>query len=47
MGGILGIEWDDEREAIAIAMRGEPTEEEAKMINAQSKAFESGVRAAG
>ena len=36
---ILGIEWDDEREAIAIAMRGEPTEEEAKMINALMYAF--------
>jgi hypothetical protein len=36
---ILGIEWDDEREAIAIAMRGEPTEEEAKMINQLMYAF--------
>jgi hypothetical protein len=36
---ILGIEWDDEREAIAIAMKGEPTEEEAKMINALMYAF--------
>lgn len=36
---ILGIEWDEEREAIAIAMRGEPTEEEAKMINALMYAF--------
>ena len=36
---ILGIEWDEEREAIAIVMRGEPTEEEAKMINQLMYAF--------
>ena len=36
---ILGIEWDEEREAIAIVMRGEPTEEEAKMINELMYAF--------
>jgi hypothetical protein len=36
---ILGIEWDEDREAIAISMRGEPTEEEAEMINQLMYAF--------
>lgn len=36
---ILGIEWDETKEAISIAIRGEPTEEEAKMINELMYAF--------
>jgi len=36
---ILGIEWDDEKEAISIALRGDPTEEEQRMINELMYAF--------
>ena len=36
---ILGIEWDDEKEAISIALRGEPTEQEQAMINELMYAF--------
>lgn len=36
---ILGIEWDQTKEAISISIRGEPTEEEAKMINELMYAF--------
>lgn len=36
---ILGIEWDDEEDAISIALRGNPTEEEQAMINELMFAF--------
>jgi len=36
---ILGIEWDDEKDAISIALRGDPTEEEQAMINELMFAF--------
>jgi len=36
---ILGIEWDDEKEAISVALRGDPTEEEQRMINELMYAF--------
>ena len=32
-------EWDDEKEAISIALRGDPTEEEQRMINELMYAF--------
>jgi len=30
---IHGIEWDDERQAIALVLSGEPTEAESRLIN--------------
>jgi len=36
---ILGIEWDDECDALSIAIKGKPTEAEQAMINELMFAF--------